>query len=76
MNGDLPAEVAVQVQSLAAEGRAQLESALFGRPSGANRLRLALLRGLGAVALGIFAAGLSILSVVVLLNLVMHYSPS
>ena len=54
----------------------QLEASLYGRPSIVSHMRIALLRALGAVAIGICAAGFSILSMVVLLNLVMHYSPS
>jgi hypothetical protein len=76
MQGDLPAATEARIQSLAAEGRARVEEALRHRTSRAERVRVALLRMVGAIAIGTAAAGFSILAMVVLLNLVMHFSPS
>jgi hypothetical protein len=76
MHSDLPAGTQAQIQTLAAKGRTWLEPRLFRRPSMVRRVRIALLRGAGAIAIGIFAAGASILATVIILNLVVHYIPS
>ncbi|MEX0284559.1 MAG: hypothetical protein AB3N23_08095 [Paracoccaceae bacterium] len=55
--------------------RLGVERAVFGNPSLTHRLWLALMRVLGAAAIGLVAAGFSILAIVVLLNLFFHYAP-
>jgi hypothetical protein len=81
MTGDLPADrlpaaTEARIQSLAAEGRAQIETAMRRGRARGNRTRIALLRTVGAIAIGTVAAGISILGTVIVLNLVFHYIPT
>lgn len=72
----LPPELVGRLQTLSAAGRDQLEQRLFGGPSLFAWGRLFLLRALGAVAIGILSAGIAILLIVVVLNLIFHYGPT
>jgi hypothetical protein len=74
MADPLPSETRVRLQTLAAEGRRDIERHLF--PQYANTGRMVILRAIGAVGLGIFAAGLAVFLIVVVLNLVFHYGPA
>jgi hypothetical protein len=74
MADPLAPDVQVRVQSLAAQGRNELERHLFGPPS--RSWRIVALRALGAVAIGILAAGIAVFLTVVVLNLVFHYVPT
>ena len=58
------------------EMRRQIERDLFRRPNLLERFRRFLLLCLGAAAVGCLAAGVSLLVLVVLLNLVFHFNPT
>jgi hypothetical protein len=75
MADPLAPDVQVSVQSLAAQGRNELERHLFGAKAGTG-WRVMALRALGAVAIGILAAGIAVFLTVVVLNLVFHYVPT
>jgi hypothetical protein len=55
--------------------RVAIERAVFGGPGILARFWLFLMRALGAAAIGLVAAGFSVLAIVVLLNLFFHYAP-
>lgn len=76
MADDLPPDTRALVQGVSAQGREAIEKGVFGADRRAGRLRDALLRAVGAIAIGICAAGLAIFFSVILLNLVFHYAPS
>ncbi|MEI4485374.1 hypothetical protein V8J36_04170 [Frigidibacter sp. MR17.14] len=58
-----------------ARGRAAIEAELFPRRTSRARLRRALMQAAGAVAVGTFAAGVSVFLAVVILNFIFHYAP-
>lgn len=76
MRNDLPPDTRALIQGVSAQGREAIERGVFGAGHRAGRLRVALLRATGAVAIGIFAAGFAIFAAVILLNLVFHYAPT
>ncbi|MFC2968274.1 hypothetical protein [Acidimangrovimonas pyrenivorans] len=76
MKDDLPPGTRALIQGFSAQGREAIERGVFGAHHRAGRLRDALLRAVGAIAIGICAAGLAIFATVILLNLVFHYAPT
>lgn len=71
----LPPELVGRLQTQAAAGRDQLERRLFAGRGLVSRGRLALVRALGAIAIGILSSGIAIAVIVVVLNLIFHYGP-
>lgn len=59
----------------ASEMRAEVEAGLFHRPGPGGRIGRIVLHLVGAAAVGVFAAGLSLAVIVLVLNLLFHYSP-
>ena len=72
----LPNDVSRRLQSEAAAGRDRIEAELFPERPRRMRFRRLLLQAAGAVAIGVFAAGVSVFLAVIVLNLLFHYSPS
>ena len=72
---DWTAEEELTLRRAVHDERRMIERAVFRSPGIVARLWLALMRLLGALALGAVAAGFSVLAIVVLLNLFFHYSP-
>ena len=64
------------LQALVAAGRDAIEAEISPRPAQTIRRRRRVMRSLGAVALGIFAAGIAVFLTAVILNLLFHFSPS
>ena len=60
----------------AADFRADIERQIQRDPSALERFRRFCFRALGAVSVGFLAAGFSIFVLVILLNLVFHFSPA
>lgn len=75
MTTPLPPFLREEAARLAYRNRVAAETALFQRPSGAERFRLLALEAAGAIALGILSAGLSIFAIVIVLNVIFHYAP-
>ncbi len=76
MPDPLPPDLQTRVQMLAAAGRAEIERHLSPLPFRSNAWRLAVLRAVGAVGIGVLTAGLAVLLIVVIVNLVFHYRPT
>lgn len=76
MPDNIPPELRVHIQSLAAAGRHEIERYQGRVVLRMTARRVAFLRGVGAVAIGIFASGFAILVTVIILNIMFHYSPT
>jgi len=76
MADPLSPDVLASLQTIAAIGRRQIERHLFPWPLRGDAWRLTILRAIGAVGIGVFSAGLAVLLIVVILNLVFHYGPA
>jgi len=64
------------LQALVAAGRDAIEAEISPGRAKANHLRRGVLRAFGAVALGVFCAGIAVFLTAVILNLLFHFSPS
>jgi hypothetical protein len=76
MTADDRFEPGPAIRFRAAEAQMALERQLDAAPPATPRLLVAAQLLLGAMAIGLFSAGLAILGVLVVLNLVFHYSPN
>jgi hypothetical protein len=76
MASSLPAAVEEMALRYAAQGRAEIERRKFRRNTRFVRSTRRLSRFIGAFAVGIFAAGLAVFCIVIVLNVIMQFAPS
>lgn len=76
MSEHLSEETRIQVGLLAQACRDEISDRLAESDARGDRIRLAVVRVIGAMAVGVLATGLSILGIVILLNIFFHFAPS
>lgn len=76
MSEHLSKDARIQVGLLAQACRDEISDGLAENDARGDRIRLAVVRVIGAMAVGVLATGLSILGIVILLNIFFHFAPS